>query len=296
MTDLLEPFQQGITQRALAELAILGVVCGPLGVWVVLYRQSYAAESIAHSMLPGLVIASLISIPLGVGAAAGLAIAAACIAAASRQSAVSSDVAVAVTVTTLFGAGSLLALSPEAPLRLGELLFGDPLSVSRSDLLASSGLAFVALIALAYGHRSLALSGFDPQTAHSLGGSNPSAARLLMALLALTVLIAVQALGNLLVVAIVVAPAAAALRLTSSLAGAQALAAAAAAAAGFAGIYVSYFANIAAGASIALCAIAIFAAASLVSELRPSSRSGGPAPRRDRRPAGSTTGTGPSAS
>ena len=94
---------QGITQRALLELLILGVVCGPLGVWVVLYRQSYAAESIAHSMLPGLVIASLASIPLGLGAAAGLAVAAACVAAASRQHAVGPDVAVAVTVTRSSG-------------------------------------------------------------------------------------------------------------------------------------------------------------------------------------------------
>ena len=73
---LTEPLRDGITQRAILELLILAVVCGPLGVWVVLYRQSYATESIAHSMLPGLVIASLASIPLGLGAAAGLAVAA----------------------------------------------------------------------------------------------------------------------------------------------------------------------------------------------------------------------------
>jgi len=265
MIDLLtEPLRQGITQRALLELLILGVVCGPLGVWVVLYRQSYAAESIAHSMLPGLVIASLASIPLGVGAAAGLAVAAACIAAASRQHAVGSDVAVAVTVTALFGAGTLLALSPEVPVRLGEILFGDPLAVSPSDLIASALLAVVTLLALAYGHRSLTLSGFDPQTARSLGGGNTRAAALLLGLLALTVLIAVQALGNLLVVAIVIAPGAAALRLSRSLSGAVRLAAATAVAAGVAGIYLSYWANLAAGASIALCAIALFLLAMLV--------------------------------
>lgn len=259
--SLLDPLQQGITQRALLELLILGVVCGPLGVWVVLYRQSYAAESIAHAMLPGLVLAALASVPLGLGAAAGLAIAAACITAASRQSAVSPDVAVAVTVTTLFGAGTLLALSPDAPLRLGELLFGDPLSVSKADLIGSACLAVVAVTALALGNRSITLSGFDPQTAGSLGGDNSRAAALLLALLALTVLIAVQALGNLLVVAIIIAPAAAALRLCSSLRGAQIFAAVAAVGSGFAGIYVSYYANVAAGASIALCAIAVFALA-----------------------------------
>ena len=261
---LTEPLREGITQRALLELLILGVVCGPLGVWVVLYRQSYAAESIAHSMLPGLVIASLASIPLGLGAAAGLAVAAACVAAASRQQAVGPDVAVAVTVTALFGAGTLLALSPEVPVRLGEILFGDPLGVSTGDLIASALLAVLTLAALAFGHRSLTLSGFDPQSAQSLGGGNARAASLLLGLLALTVLIAVQALGNLLVVAIVIAPGAAALRLSRSLVGALAIAAAGAVAAGVAGIYLSYWADLAAGASIALCAVAVFVVAMLV--------------------------------
>ena len=166
---ILDPLRQGITQRALLELAILGVVCGPLGVWVVLFRQSYAAESIAHAMLPGLVLAALVSAPLGLGAAAGLAVAAALIAVASRQSTVSPDVAVAVTVTTLFGLGTLLALSPDVPLRLGELLFGDPLSVSTGDLVGSACLAAVAIVALTAGHRTLLLSGFDPQSAGTLG-------------------------------------------------------------------------------------------------------------------------------
>jgi ABC-type Mn2+/Zn2+ transport system permease subunit len=255
---LTEPLREGITQRALLELLILGVACGPLGVWVVLYRQSYAAESIAHSMLPGLVLASLAAIPLGIGAAAGLAVAAACVAAASRQHAVEADVAVAVTVTGLFGAGTLLALSPEVPVRLGEILFGDPLGVSTGDLVASALLALVAVAALARGHRALSLSAFDPQSAASLGGGNGRAAALLLALLALTVLIAVQALGNLLVVAIVIAPGAAALRVTRSLPRALVLAAAGAALAGMAGIYLSYWADLAAGASIALCAVGLY--------------------------------------
>ena len=256
---LLDPLREGITQRALLDLVILGSVCGPLGVWIVLFRQSYAAESIAHSMLPGLVGAALIGAPLGLGAAAGLAVAAAAIALASRQQLVGADAAVAVTVTTLFGLGTLLALSPETPLRLGELLFGDPLSVSTGDLLASAALALVALFALAAGHRTLVLGGFDPQAAPSLGTRPGAATWLMLALLALTTLISVLALGNLLVVAILIAPAAAALRICSRLVPALLAAAALAVSAGAAGIYLSYYADLAAGASIALCAVGIFA-------------------------------------
>ena len=255
---LLDPFSQGIGQRALLELVLLGSVCGPLGVWVVLYRQSYAAESLAHSMLPGLVAAALIGIPLGLGAAVGLALAAVCITAATRQRAVTADVAVAVTITGLFGLGTLLALSPEAPLRLGEILFGDPLSVTGGDLAASAGLALVLAGGLLAGFRPLALAGFDPGTARSLGTDPARAGLGLLALLALTTLIAVQALGNLLVVAIVIAPAAAALRLTHRLSAALLAAAAIAVASGVAGLYLSFYADLAAGASIAICACLAF--------------------------------------
>ena len=274
MDLLLDPLRNGITQRALIDLLILGVVCGPLGVWVVLFRQSYSAESMAHSMLPGLVVAALIGAPLGVGAAAGLAVAAATIAIASRQRLVGPDAAVAVAVTTLFGLGTLLALSPQTPLRLGELLFGDPLSVSTADLLASAALALAGLAALAAGHRTLTLGGFDPQSAGNLGAGPGAATWLLLALLALTTLIAVQALGNLLVVAIVIGPAAAALQLCDRLVPALATAAAFAVAAGVAGIYLSYWAELAAGASIAICAVATLGLAAVATSLR------GPATRR----------------
>lgn len=261
MDALLDPLRDEISRRALLDLLILGAACGPLGVWVVLMRRSYAAESLAHSMLPGLVAAALIGAPLGLGAAVGLAVAAAAIAIATRQELIDGDAAVAVAVTALFGLGTLLALAPATPLRLGEILFGDPLSVSSLDLIASAALAVVVLAALATGHRALALGAFDPQAAPSLGARPSGAAALLLALLALTTLIAVGALGNLLVVAIIVGPAAAALRLCDRLTPALLTAAGLAIAAGIAGIYLSYWAELAAGASIALCAVATYAAA-----------------------------------
>ena len=255
---LTDPFSQGIGLRALVEVVILGAVCAPVGVWIVLYRQSYAAESIAHSMLPGLVAATLIGLPLGLGAAAGLAAAALLIAACSRQRAVSADVAIAVAVTALFGAGSLLALSPEVPLRLGELLFGDPLSVSDGDLLASAALAIALLAAMLAGHRSLTVVGFDSQTAPNLGVSPAAVGTGLLVLLGATTLVAVQALGNLLVVAILVGPAAASLRICTRLPPALIVAAAIGVVSGVSGLYLSFYADVAAGASIALCAVAAF--------------------------------------
>jgi ABC-type Mn2+/Zn2+ transport system permease subunit len=262
MIDFLtDPFSFAIGQRALVEAVLLGAVCGPLGIWVVLYERSYAAESLAHATLPGLVLASLAGASLAIGAAAGLVVAAIAIWLAGRELRVGADAAIAVAVTSLVGIGVLLALSPEVPPRLGELLFGDPLSVSGGDLVASAVLVLAVLAALWHWHRPLVMVGFDASSAPSLGARPRSTALALLLLLALTTLVAVQALGNLLVVALIVAPGATALRLSHRLEPAYVIAVATAIGAGVAGLYLSYYLEIAAGASIALAAVAAFALA-----------------------------------
>jgi ABC-type Mn2+/Zn2+ transport system permease subunit len=236
-------FSSGIMQRAFVETIVLGLACGPLGVWILLLKRSYAAESLSHAMLPGLVIAALAGLPLIFGAAAGVLVAAILIAA------VRGDVGVAVVVSGLFGLGGILALSPETPPRLGELLFGDLLGVTTNDLIAAAVLSVGVLIALAVAYRSLARAGFERR-----GGRADLA---LLALLGVTTVAAVQGLGNLLLVALILAPAAAALNLADRLPRILALAAAGAIMSGVAGLIISYQLEIAAGASIALCAIAL---------------------------------------
>ena len=212
---LTDPFTSPIVQRALAEVLILSLACGPLGVWVLLYRDAYAAESISHGMLPGLVIAALAGIPLLLGATAGVLLAAAGIALVARDPRLSSDVGVAVCVSALFGLGGMLALSPATPPRLAELLFGDLLGVSGGDLVVAAVLAGGVALALAAGYRSLALVGFDRDAAPSLG-ARPARWELgLLVVLAVTTVAAVQGLGNLLLLALVLAPAAAALSLAA---------------------------------------------------------------------------------
>jgi ABC-type Mn2+/Zn2+ transport system permease subunit len=255
---MLEPFADGIGQRALIAVVVIGVACGPLGVWVLLFRQTYAAESMSHAMLPGLVVAALAGAPLVLGAGGGVLVAAGAIALAGRDERLGPDVGVAVAVTALFGIGAALALSPEAPPRLSELLFGDLLGVRARDLLISGLLAAGVLGGLAVAHRKLAVAAFDPLGARSLGVRPGLLAGLLLALLGVTTVAAVQALGNLLVVALVIAPAAAALNLSSRLATALALATGLTVLAGVAGLYASWHLDTAAGASVALCALGLF--------------------------------------
>src|SRR5829696_2841603 len=166
---LTDPFAGDIMRRALAEVLVAALACGPLGVWVLLYRRSYAAESLAHGMLPGLVVAALAGAPLLLGATGGVLVAAAAIALAGRDERLGGDAGVAVAVTGLFGLGALLALSPDVPARLGELLFGDLLGVTGGDVMEAAVLAAAVVAALVLAHRRLAVSVFDRAAAPSLG-------------------------------------------------------------------------------------------------------------------------------
>ena len=268
-------WDSGLLQRALVELVLLGAVCAPLGVWVAHLRYVYAAESLAHAMLPGLVLAVLVGAPLLLGAVGGVLGAAVLVALAARDRRIGGELAVAVVVTGLLGLGAALALSPDIPAGLTELLFGDPLGVAAGDLAAAAALGLVLVAALAVGHRRLSLVTFDPVAAPSLG-SRPDRVELAVLIgLAIALVAAVQGLGNLLVVALIVAPAAAAMRLAGSLRGQLTLAAALGAGSGAGGLALSLWLDVAAGASVALVAVACF---TLAGVLRPGRRAPGRAP------------------
>ena len=202
-------------------------------------------------------IASLAGIPLLLGAAGGVLIAAGGIALVARDVRAGGDVGVAVVVSGLFGLGGILALSPETPPRLAELLFGDLLGVDAGDLAAAGALAPACCWRSPRATARSPPSAFDRDGARALGVRPARADLALLAVLAITTVAAVQGLGNLLLVALVLAPAAAALNLARRLPSALALAAALAVLAGVAGLTVSYEFDIAAGASVALCAVAL---------------------------------------
>jgi ABC-type Mn2+/Zn2+ transport system permease subunit len=262
------PWQEPLTQRALVEVALVGLAGGALGCWVVLYNLSYSAESLAHGLLPGLVLAALTGLPLLLGGAVGLALAAAGIALAARAPAIGRDTAVAVVITGLFGLGALLALAPATPAGLQGLLFGDPLGVSDGDLLLATGLVAVIAGGLTVLHGRLLVVGFDRGGAAGLGVRAARVDLALLGLIALTLLVAVQGLGNLLVVALLVGPATAARRIARRVPAMLAAAAGLAALAGIAGIYISYYAHVAAGASIAVAMLATVAIAQLLPRAR----------------------------
>jgi ABC-type Mn2+/Zn2+ transport system permease subunit len=260
-----DPWSEPIVQRAGLDIALLGVAAGALGCWILLYELSYSTESLSHALLPGLVIATLAGFPLILGGAFGLAVAVVAIALAQRIEGIGADSAIAVAITTLLGVGALLALSQASPPGIGEILFGDVLAVSDGDLLASGIIAVGVIAGLRLLHGQLLLVGFDRAGAAALGGRPLVTELALMALVAATIVVAVQALGNLLVVALLVGPASIGRLLANRIPTIMGVAVLAAIAGGIAGLYLSYYAGTAGGASIAAAIVAIYLGAFAVS-------------------------------
>ena len=266
-----DPLGQEFIRRALLEVGLISLAGGALGCWVIFYGVSYAAESLSHALFPGLVIAALAGIPILVGGIPGIAVAALAIALVGRVPGIGRDTAVAVVVTGFFGLGALLALSPESPPGIQSLLFGDILAPSDSDLVIAAILAAAVILSLIAIHWRLLAVAFDRTTARSLGTSPTAADIAVLILLAAAVLVAAQGLGTLLAVAALVGPAATA-RIFAHRLGSMMLAATLLGmGAGVAGLYLSYYAGVAAGAAIAGCIVAAYLlalAASLSLSLR----------------------------
>jgi len=265
---LADPWSQEVLRRAFAEVVLLGAVGGALGCWVVLYGLSYGAESLAHGLFPGLVVAALVGAPLLLGGAVGIAVAALAVAAIGRLPGLDRDVGVAVVVTTLFGLGVLLALSPDTPRAVQGLLFGDILGLTDGDLALAAGLAVLTAFGLWVMHGRLLAVGFDRTGAPALGVKSLPVDVALLLLLAAAIVVAVQGLGNLLVVALLVAPAASARLVARRAVPMMALAVAIAIIAGCSGLYLSYHAGTAAGASVAAMFVLAYLAAAGAAAIR----------------------------
>ncbi|MDX6644494.1 MAG: hypothetical protein QOK40_221 [Miltoncostaeaceae bacterium] len=265
---LADPWSQAIVQRAFLEVALLGLAGGLLGCWIVLYGLSYGAESLSHGLFPGLVVAALLGAPLILGAAGGLMVGALAVALAGRLTAIGRDTAVAVVVTSAFGLGVLLALSPASPPGIQGLLFGDILASSDSDLLLAAVLVAVVAVALRLLHWRLLAVGFDRAGARALGLSALRADIALLILMSAGILVAVQGLGSLLVVAVLVAPAATARLLARRMLTMMCLSCSLAILAGLGGLYLSYHASLAAGACIAAVLVGMYLLTALAVSVR----------------------------
>lgn len=259
---LLEPFAYEFMVRALGVTVLAAVVCAVLSCWLVLVGWSLMGDAVAHSVLPGVVLAYLIGAPFALGAVAfgGLAVA---LIGTVRGPRVREDAAIGIVFTTLFALGLVLVSVTPSQIDLAHVVFGNVLGISGSDLAQVAGIgALVLAVALAK-RRDLTLYAFDPTHAHALGLRPRRLAALLLGLLALTTVVALQVVGVVLVVAMLIVPGATARLLTDRFAVMLALAPAVAALAAVVGIELAYHADWAPGATVVLVQGAGFALAFL---------------------------------
>lgn len=260
MSWLTDPWATELVARAGLELIIVGILGGALGVFVVIRGLPFTVEAFSHTVLPGAVLASALggSIILG-GLAAGLA-AAIGIALTSRAAHTTDETAIGVVFTGMFALGVLLA-SALGPLdrNISSFLFGDLLGVSRADLTVSAAIAVLVIGTLAVMRRPLIVSSFDRAGAAAAGMRPGVIDVILLCVLALVVVVSIRAIGTVLVLALLVTPAASARLVARRIATTIGAAVAYGVAAGIGGLYLSFHADVAAGGAVVLVATGLFA-------------------------------------
>jgi len=247
---------------------LIAVTCAALGVYVVLRRMAFVGDALAHTVLPGLVLAVMFGWNLFAGALAAGIVTAFGIGWLSRRQRLREDTAIGVLFTAMFAFGILLAARRGDPEELFHLLLGRLSDLQVDDLYLIGGIAVVVLASLAAMHKELELASFDPTFAEAIGIKVDRLRYALLILLALTVVAAIQAVGVLMTTALLVTPAAAASLLTDRLPSMMGLAAAIAVFSSLAGYMGAGTVGVAAGPAIVLMCTACFAVAWAIHEIR----------------------------
>jgi manganese/iron transport system permease protein len=257
---LIEPFTVPFMQRALVEVLLLAVPGGLLGTWIVLRRLAFYTHAVGTAAFPGLVVAGPWGLPPQLAAlACGLGLAGT-VDQLGRGGRVSSDAATGLGLVFALALGVILASDVyESGAGVDRLLFGTLIGVSDTDLWLTAALAALVLAASLALRRSWLAGGFDPAGARSLGVRAGPANWGLLALVALAVVTALEAVGALLVTAVFVLPAATVRLLTTRLTTLQVSSVALAAAEGVAALWLARRVDIGPGPAMAMIGGALFA-------------------------------------
>ncbi|MET0189622.1 MAG: metal ABC transporter permease [Pseudonocardia sediminis] len=262
---VLAPLQFDFMLRALLVAVVSGGICAILSCWLTLIGWSLLGDAVSHAVLPGVVLSYIIGIPFAIGAfvfgvgAVGL------IGVVRRTSRVKEDAAIGVVFTGLFALGIVLISRTPSNTDLTHILFGNLLGVSDSDIVGVLVMSAVTLAIVLVKRRDLTLFAFDPTHAHAIGLSPRRLEALLLGLLALTVVIALQAVGIVLVVAMLIIPGATAYLLTDRFPTMLAVAAAVSIGSSVVGTYLSFHADLSTGGTIVVAQASAFTLAYLFS-------------------------------
>jgi manganese/iron transport system permease protein len=250
---LLDPLSYAFMRNGLIAAVLVGVVCAVMGTFVVLKGLAFIGDAISHAAFPGLVIAYIIGAPLYIGGAIAAVVTALAIGLVARRGRLRFDTAVGVLFAGTFAFGVMLFSTIKGYVTdlLGYLL-GNVLGIGLGDLIQVAVLGGIVLVIVLAVRKELLFATFDPLGAAASGLPVARLEYLLLALLGVTIVVSIQAVGIIMVVAMLVTPAATAQLVVVRFGRMMAIAVGLAAVSAVVGLYLSFYLNLASGASIVL--------------------------------------------
>ncbi|MGB8644944.1 MAG: metal ABC transporter permease [Anaerolineae bacterium] len=256
---LIDPFQYAFMQRGLIEVMLIGLICGAMGAFVITRGLGFIGDAISHAIFPGIVIAFLGRFSFFIGALVFGLLTAFGIGVLSRNQRVREDTAIGILFAGAFALGVVLISSVRSyTTDLSAILFGNVLGVSNQDVILTVALGALVAGALYLFYKELLLVAFDRTMAAAMGLPVAWLEQLLLLLLTLTIVISLQAVGNILILAMLITPAATARLFVQRFQSLMLLGALIGALCGVLGLYTSYYLNLASGGTIVLFTTAVF--------------------------------------
>lgn len=256
---LADPWQHAFMQHAFIAITLVGIICGAMGVFVTLRGLAFLGDALAHAIFPGVVIAFILGGNFLIGAIIAAIIVSLGIGGISQSGRINNDTAVGVLFVGAFSLGIALMSTQTGYIRdLNAFLFGSILGVTRGDLTLTITVGAIVLATLLLFRREVTMISFDRTFSKSSGLNLWFYDQLFLVLLAMAIVISLQTVGNILVLAMLVTPAATARLLTNDLRTMVALSCLIGSLAGVAGLYVSYYQGVPSGAAVVLVATAVF--------------------------------------
>ncbi len=271
MADVLswlsEPLRYGFLQRGLVAAILVGILCAVIGTFVVLKGLAFIGDALSHIAFTGIVVAFLGGFAFYIGALVAAILAALAIGTVHRKIGVSTDTSIGILFSGIFALGIVLMSVgiKSYTVDLFSYLFGDILAVTRTDLIGIVVLGLGVLAVILAFYKELLFVSFDPVVAEAAGLPGGLLQMLLLVLLSITVVVSVQAVGIVLVVAMLVTPSATAYLITDRFGRMMWLGAGFGAIAALAGFYLSYYLDVPSGGAIVLVATTLFGLVAIVS-------------------------------
>ncbi len=262
---VVEPLNYEFMRNAIAIGIVVGILCPMVGSYLIVQRMALLGDVIAHSVMPGLSISLFLGIDILVGAFVSGILGAVTIVLIRSQSRVKVDSAMALTFSSYFALGVMLITVLKSKIDLDSFLFGDILSITTTDILRTTAIAIVILVAIKLFYKELLFYTFDPTGAQAIGLPVNALYMGFMVMITLTIIASMQAVGVILVIALLVGPALTAYLLVQELHHMMLLGAVFGVISSISGVYLSYFWNLPSGPAIVLMSSTLFLLALLFS-------------------------------